>query len=73
MDVDVGAVPFAELQDYVERTFRQVADDKGLDFDVDLDADAAAGDRHRPQAAAAGAEEPAVERVQVHRAGQGRR
>jgi signal transduction histidine kinase len=27
---------FSELQDYVERTFRQVANDKGLEFDVEL-------------------------------------
>jgi HAMP domain-containing protein/CheY-like chemotaxis protein/signal transduction histidine kinase len=36
MDVDVKPVPFAELQDYVDRTFRQVAVGKGLTFDVQL-------------------------------------
>ena len=36
MDVDVKPVPFDELQDYVERTFRQLAVDKGLAFDVHL-------------------------------------
>jgi signal transduction histidine kinase/CheY-like chemotaxis protein/HAMP domain-containing protein len=36
MDVDVKAVPFADLQDYVQRTFKQLAIDKGLDFDVRL-------------------------------------
>ena len=36
MDVDVKPVPFVELQDYVERTFRQLAVDKGLGFDVHL-------------------------------------
>ncbi len=36
MDVDVRAVPFVELQDYVQRTFQQLAVDKGLDFDVHL-------------------------------------
>jgi HAMP domain-containing protein/CheY-like chemotaxis protein/GAF domain-containing protein len=34
MDVDVRAVPLDQLQDYVDRTFRQVAVDKGLSFDV---------------------------------------
>ena len=36
MDVDVRAVPFVDLQDYVQRTFKQLAVDKGLDFDVHL-------------------------------------
>jgi signal transduction histidine kinase/CheY-like chemotaxis protein/HAMP domain-containing protein len=34
MDVDVRAVPLDQLQDYVERTFRQIAVDKGLAFEV---------------------------------------
>ena len=51
------------------RTFRHEAERRKLDFDVEFDPDAAAAHRHRPQAPAAGAEEPAVERVQVHRAG----
>ena len=36
MAVDVRAVPFAELQDYVQRTFKPLAIDKGLVFDVHL-------------------------------------
>ena len=44
---------------------------RGSTFDVTLGAGAADGDRDRSEAAAAGAEEPAVERVQVHRAGHG--
>jgi HAMP domain-containing protein/CheY-like chemotaxis protein/signal transduction histidine kinase len=36
MDVDVKPVPFGELQDYVQRTFRQLAVDKGLGFDVHI-------------------------------------
>ena len=36
MDVDVKPVQFAELQAYVDRTFRQLAVDKGLGFDVRL-------------------------------------
>ncbi len=37
MDVEVGNVRFAELEDYCARTFRHVADGKGLDFDIDVD------------------------------------
>src|SRR5205085_1499133 len=34
--VDVGDVGFSELQDYVDRTFRHVAESKRLAFEVDL-------------------------------------
>jgi HAMP domain-containing protein/signal transduction histidine kinase/DNA-binding response OmpR family regulator len=36
MDVEIGAVRFTELQDYCSRTFRHVAEGKGLDFAIDL-------------------------------------
>src|SRR5438128_7357816 len=36
MDVDIGGVRFTELQDYCSKTFRHVAEGKGLDFDIDL-------------------------------------
>jgi HAMP domain-containing protein/CheY-like chemotaxis protein len=36
--VDLSHVDFAELDDYVERSFRQVAEERKLDFDVELDA-----------------------------------
>ena len=72
MAVDVGETcSLGELRDYVEQTFRQVAEQKGLDFAVELARRAAARDHHRRQAAAAGAEEPALQRVQVHRAAAG--
>jgi HAMP domain-containing protein/signal transduction histidine kinase/CheY-like chemotaxis protein len=35
--VDVGEVPFRDLADYVERTFRHVAESKQVDFVVDVD------------------------------------
>jgi CheY-like chemotaxis protein len=35
MQIDVGAVTFAELRKFVEGTFRQMADIKGLQFDVE--------------------------------------
>jgi len=34
--VDVGEVAFCELNDYVKRTFRHVAESKKLDFEIDL-------------------------------------
>ncbi len=36
MDVEVGNIRFAELQDYCIRTFRHVADGKGLEFGIDV-------------------------------------
>jgi len=38
MDVDAVPVSLAQVQSYVERTFREVAGSKGLTFAVDLDA-----------------------------------
>ncbi len=35
--VDIGDVPFRDLADYVNRTFRHVAENKKLGFDVDVD------------------------------------
>jgi CheY-like chemotaxis protein/HAMP domain-containing protein len=36
MEVQVADVPFAELRDYVERNFRELAEEKGLAFSVEL-------------------------------------
>src|SRR5216117_1334718 len=36
MEVEVGRVLFDDLSEYMERTFRQVAHDKGLDFGIQL-------------------------------------
>jgi len=36
MDVEVGGVRFVELEDYCLRTFRHVAEGKGLDFQIAL-------------------------------------
>ena len=36
MDVEIGGVRFTELQDYCAKTFRHVADGKGLDFTIEL-------------------------------------
>jgi HAMP domain-containing protein/signal transduction histidine kinase/CheY-like chemotaxis protein len=40
MELDLANIPAAEVQEYVERTFKHVADQKGLGFRVILDADA---------------------------------
>jgi hypothetical protein len=37
MAVDITAVPFGEMRKFVESTFRQMADLKGLHFDVEVD------------------------------------
>ncbi len=39
MAVDITAVPFVEVRKFVESTFRQMADLKGLSFDVNIDPD----------------------------------
>ncbi len=36
MDVEVGSVRFSELRDFCSRTFRHVADGKGLEFSIEL-------------------------------------
>ncbi|HZJ65488.1 MAG TPA: response regulator, partial [Kofleriaceae bacterium] len=37
MAVEIGQVRFGNLRDYVDQTFRQVAEEKGLTFTVELD------------------------------------
>jgi len=37
MDVDIGGVRFTDLQDYCAKTFRHVAEGKGLDFSIEID------------------------------------
>jgi HAMP domain-containing protein/CheY-like chemotaxis protein len=39
MAVEIGQVRFSNLRDYVDQTFRQVAEEKGLQFSVELDGD----------------------------------
>ena len=67
MAIEVGDVPFADLRDYVERTFRPVARDQGPRAGRRAGRRPAAGRRHRREAAPAGAPEPALQRLQVHR------
>ena len=72
MAVEPSEVQLAEVQDYVNRNFRHVADGKALDFTIDLGGEPAQGHHHRYQASAAGAQEPAFQCAQVHREGEGR-
>ena len=69
MDVHVGEVSIADELAALERSFAPLAEEKGLAFELDFAPNALPHARHRPAAAAAGAEEPALERVQVHRGG----
>ena len=67
MEVNAGDVPMSEIRDFVERTFKPVAEQKGLNFTVDIATDVPSPIYTDGAAAAAGPQEPAVERVQVHR------
>ena len=49
MEVDVRNVPFANLKEYVERNFRPLAEQKGLEFAVELAPDLPAGMSTDPQ------------------------
>ena len=64
--LNIAAERFDDMVDYVERTFRQMANDKGLEFEVALGAELPPAMRDRRQAPAADPHQPAVERVQVH-------
>ena len=55
------------------QTFQPVADDQGLAFSVELDDDAARDDDDGSPSPSAGAQEPALQRLQVHRARRGGR
>ena len=37
MDVQVSDLALSDVRDYVDRTFRPVAEEKGLDFSVEID------------------------------------
>jgi CheY-like chemotaxis protein len=37
--VDIAALRFSDLQEYVDRTFRHVAEARSLDFDIEMDPD----------------------------------
>ncbi len=67
MPIDPRTFALADVKDYLEQTFRHVAEQKGIAFEVRMDADlprTVFTDVNR--APAADPEEPALERVQVH-------
>ena len=65
--VEAEELLFSSLLDAVGRPFRHEAETRQLSFNVDLDPTLGRTVITRFQAAPAGAQEPAVERVQVHR------
>ena len=46
MDVEIGNVRFTDLRDYCLRTFRHVAEGKGLDISIEIDAGLASETLH---------------------------
>ena len=66
MELDLGAVALADICEDVERSFRPGRRGEGPDVRDRARRRAAALDRHRRAAAAAGAAQPAVQRLQVH-------
>ena len=66
--LEIGELALAELQDVLEHDFRPVAEQKGMSFSVELDPGTPIDHRHRSRTPAPGAEEPPLQRVQVHRA-----
>ena len=64
--LDVGELRFTDLHNYVDRTFRHVAEAKGVEFVVESIPTLPRDAHDRQQAAAADHQEPALQRVQVH-------
>ena len=67
MEINPGTTSLPGIREYVERAFASVAEQKGLEFEVRSDRGRAGRDLHRRAAPAAGAAQPALQRVQVHR------
>ena len=67
VSVDAEELYLSNLLDTVARPFRHEAEGRDLSFELELDPSLGTQHRHRQQALAAGAEEPAVECLQVHR------
>ena len=65
--LEVGDVSFRSLADNMERTFRQVAEERRLDFIVEVDPSLPARMRTDAKRLQPGAAQPPVERLQVHR------
>ena len=69
MSVEAEEVFFGSLIEMVARPFRHEAENRKLAFEIDDRRAPGAQPRHRFQAPAAGAQEPALQRLQIHRAG----
>jgi signal transduction histidine kinase/HAMP domain-containing protein len=70
MDIHPAPLPLTDVRDYVDRAFRLGGRGEGADVRLELDEDAPVA-HHRRAAPAAGAAQPPVQRVQVHRGGRG--
>ena len=69
MGVEIGDVPFDDLSGDIERTFSQIAHDKGLQLIIDLNERLPAGAADGCETAAAGSKESSLECVQVYAGG----
>ena len=68
--VETEELLFTHLRETIERNFRHEAEARRLSFTTDFDPNLGRVRHDRLEAPAAGPEEPAVERLQVHGAGQ---
>ena len=66
--VDIGDITFRDLQDYVGRTFRHVAESKRLEFGVELADGVPRGIHTDALPITADSQKPVVQRVQIYRA-----
>ena len=71
MPIDPHTFSLAEVRDYLEQTFRHVAVQKDLTFEIRMARHLPEDDLQRHQPPAADPQEPALERLQVHRDGRG--
>ncbi len=69
VSVEAEEVFFASLLEMVARPFRHEAENRRVSFEIQSDSAPLAQPGHRFEAPAAGAQEPALQRLQVHRAG----
>ena len=67
--IEMGDMPLDNLRQHMERTFSQIATDKGLGFKLHFDPTLPRKRAHRREAPAADRAQPALERLQVHARG----
>ena len=67
MEVNPAPLDLGDVLDGLERSFRPVAEEKGLEFVVEVAEDAPAGRRLRRAARRADPAQPALQRAEVHR------